>query len=137
MLYRIGYIISWSIGLLYATFPHFFDGRMSFDLRNMSLVDACESYIFPFVMAMILFLVDVVYGYIKEMCDGQYTHVIGVILFLILFLLGFVLSLSVQNPTIACVCFIISWICLSVMKFLKTDLYDVKKYPKGIRVGNN
>lgn len=103
----------------------------------MSLVEACESYIFPFIMAMILFLVDVVYGYIKDMCDGQYTHVIGVIVFLILFLLGFVFSVSVQNQNTARVCFIISWVSLSVMKFLKTDLYDVKKYPKGIRVGNN
>lgn len=88
-------------------------------------------------MAMILFLVDVVYGYIKDMCDGQYTHVIGVIVFLILFLLGFVFSISVQNQNTARVCFIISRVSLSVMKFLKTDLYDVKKYPKGIRVGNN
>lgn len=137
MLYRIGYIISWSIGLLFATFPHFFDGEMTFDFKGMTLTEARDSYIFPFVMAMVLFLVDVVYGYMKEMIDGQYTNVIGVISFLILFLLGFILSVSVDNPNMARWCFIISWIALSMMKFLKTDLYEIKKYPKGIKIGND
>lgn len=135
MLYRIGYIISWSLGLLYATFPHYFDGGMSFDLRHMSLSDACDTYIFPIVMAMVLFLIDVVYGYIKEMIDGQYTHVIGVIICLILFLLGFIFSVSIENPNIAQFCFIISWISLSYMKFLKTDFHNPKKYPRAVRIG--
>lgn len=137
MLYRIGYIISWSIGLLYATFPHFFDGEMSFDYRNLTLGEACDTFIFPFVMAMVLFLVDVIYGYVKEMIDGRYTHVISVITFLVLFLLGFIISISSENPNTARFCFIISWVCLSVMKFLKTDLYDDKRYPQAVRIDNN
>lgn len=137
MLYRIGYIISWSVGLLYATFPHFFDGKMSFDLRNMTMTEACDTYIFPFVMAMVLFLIDVIYGYIKEMICGHYSHVIGVISFLVLFLLGFILSISVKDPATARICFILSWVCLSVMKFMKTELYFEQKFPKAIRIGNN
>ena len=137
MLYRIGYIISWSIGLLYATFPHFFAGEMSFDYRNLTLGEACDTFIFPFVMAMVLFLVDVIYGYVKEMIDGRYTHVISVITFLVLFLLDFVISISSENPNTARFCFIISWVCLSVMKFLKTDLYDDKRYPQAVRIDNN
>lgn len=137
MPYRIGYIISWSLGLLYATFPHLFDGEMSFDLRTMSLIEACDTYIFPFVMAMILFLIDVIYGYLQEMTDGHYTHVIGVIFFLIIFLLGFVFSICVKNPNIARICFIISWLSLSIMKYLKTEFHNRKRYPQGIRVGNN
>jgi len=125
------------MGLLYATFPHFFDGKMSFDFRNKTLGEACDAYIFPFVMAMVLFLIDVIYGYIKETIDGHYTHVVGVIVFLVLFLLGFVLSVSLENPNLSRWCFIVSWICLSVMKFLKTDLYDLEKYPQAIRVGTN
>lgn len=137
MLYRIGYITSWSLGLLYATFPHLFDGGMTFNFSKMSLIQAGEAYIFPLVMAMVLFLVDVIYGYIREMCDGQYTHVISVLIFLILFLLGFVFSMTFENQNVSFGCFIISWLSLSIMKFLKTDLYDVKKYPKGMRVSNN
>lgn len=137
MLYRIGYIFSWSIGLLYATFPHFFGGEMSFDFRNQTLSDACDAYIFPFVMAMVLFLIDVIYGYIKEMIDGHYTHVVGVIAFLVLFLIGFVLSLSVSDPSVARWCFIISWVCLSFMKLLKTDLYGDKRLPRAVKVPTN
>lgn len=137
MWYRIGYIICWSLGLLFATFSHFFDGEMSFDFSKMTLRDACNTYIFPFVMAMLLFLVDVIYGYVKEMIYGHYTHVIGVITFLVLYLLGFVLSVSVENPNAARGCFIVSWLCLSVMKLLKTDLYNTKIVPQAVRIGTN
>lgn len=134
MLYRVGYIVSWSLGLLYATFPHFFDGEMKFDIRSKTMGEACDDYIFPFVMAMVLFLIDVNYGYIKEKLDGQYTNVIGVTSCLIVFLLGFVLSIYLVDPFFAKMCFIISWVSLSVMKFLKTDLCVAKKYSEVVKV---
>ena len=137
MLYRITYIFSWSLGLLFATFPHLFDGGMTFDYRDMLLSEACDKYIFPFIMAMILFLIDVVYGYVKEIPSREYTHVISVIVFLILFLLTFVLSVYVSDPFWACGCFIISWVCLSFMKFLKTEVYETTSYPDATTIDDN
>ena len=88
-------------------------------------------------MAMILFLIDVVYGYMKERASRQYTHVISLILCLILFLLAFLFSIYINNPYWAFVCFIISWIFLSLMKFLKTDIYVTQSLPEGTQVGEN
>ena len=137
MLYRIGYNICWSLGLLFATFPHIFDGKMDFDLRNKTFGKVCDDFIFPFVMAMILFLIDVAYGYTKEMIDRQYTNVISIIICLVLFLLGFVFTIYIHDPFWARICFIITWACLSLMKFLKTDLYSTKKYPTAGRIPTN
>ena len=134
MLYRLAYIICWSLGLLYATFPHFFDGEMTFDIRSKTMADACDYYIFPFTMVMVLFLLDVNYGYVKEKLDGQYTNVIGVISCLIVFLLGFVFSIYFVDPLWARICFIISWLSLSVMKLLKTDPCVAKKNSEIVKI---
>ena len=137
MLYKIGYIISWSLGLLYATFPKLFTGEMSFDFGN-SLSKSVDDYLFPLVMALILFLVDTVYGFLKEMMVNQYSHVVGVFIMLVLFLLAFVLSLKNGDSDISRICFIASWICLSVMKFFKTECYRVKDVARqGKEVSSN
>ncbi len=71
------------------------------------------------------------------MPSKQYTHVISIIILLILFLLAFVFSIYINDPSWACVCFIISWVFLSLMKFLKTEVYETKSIPLGAIVEDN
>jgi len=103
--FKIGDIISWSLGLLYATFPKLFTGEMSFDFGN-SLSKSVDNYLFPLVMALILFLVGTIYGFLKEMIVNQYSHVVGVFTMLVLFLLAFVLSLKDGDPDISRICLV-------------------------------
>lgn len=135
--YLIFAIISWSLGLLYATFPKLFTEEMNFDFDN-SLSKSVNDYLFPLIMALILFLVDTIYGFLKEMMVNQYSHVVGVFIMLVLFLLAFVLSLKIGDPDLSRICFIASWIFLSVMKYFKTECYGTNEVVRqGKKVSSN
>ena len=119
---KILYVLAWSVGLLFATFPKFFIGEQFENWMEQSLLDKCQLFYFPFIMVMELFIFDTVYNYVlqKSKC-GKIENVITSIILLSIFMLCLALSLYLTDqPTYLKVCFIIGWVMLTIMKIVNT-----------------
>lgn len=120
------YTAVWSIGLLYASFPGFFSKKgldwsfqtvISGDIDSSCIpVSVMPDYIFPYIMAMLLFLVDVIYSCVLDKLNGKESRIIAVLAGYAGFTLCFLLSLSRGKG----VFFILGWSCLTIVKLLKT-----------------
>lgn len=120
MIKRIVYVFFWSVGLLWATFPDLFKGEMDFNFQAMAGVDFFKNYIFPLLMALLLYMFDVIYAFHLENGRGIPTRVIPVYTLTAGFLLFFVLSVACGCAVSAAIFFFLAWACLVGMKFLKT-----------------
>lgn len=128
LIIKIIYVLFWSVSLLFATFPLFFMGEMKFDFQNDLKPEALLSYIFPFIMSMVIFLLDVIYGFIIEGRREQYKNIVPSLVFVTLYLLCFIFSLYMGKW----IFFLSGWLCLTMLKMIKTeDLPDSVTYPKG------
>ena len=120
LIVRIIYVLIWSFGLLYASFPKFFlkgGNGISWGFQEtMDNVTKTE-YIFPYIMAMLLFLIDVIYSFILEKWRGKENRIIETLIGVSAFMFCFIMSLSYGKW----IFFIIGWFCLTIIKFLKTD----------------
>lgn len=120
LIVKIIYVLIWSLGLLYASFPKFFmkgnDGISWGFQETMNNVTKTD-YIFPYIMAMLLFLIDVIYSFILEKWRGKESRIIETLIGVSAFMFCFIMSLSYGKW----VFFIIGWVCLTAIKFLKTD----------------
>lgn len=122
---KVLYVLVWSAGLLAATFPLFYVGSMDFAFQSNHGNDALKTYIFPFVMSMLIFLIDVVYS---TVCEGRKGCYKDVALSWILFggyMLFFVLSLFWGKWLF----FILGWLCLTLLKLIKTEAVPDSTYP--------
>ena len=120
MIKKTIYLIGWSLGLLFATFPDFFQGKMNFQMSELPMKEIYKPYLFPMIMALSLFVSDVCYVFEQEKstnCNKQ-TYITEVLLLICVFLLGLTYSISGSNNS--CIGFIVAWIALTIMKFLKT-----------------
>lgn len=120
LIVKIIYVLIWSLGLLYASFPKFFmkgnDGISWGFQETMNNVTKTD-YIFPYIMAMLLFLIDAIYSFILEKWRGKESRIIETLIGVSAFMFCFIMSLSYGKW----VFFIIGWVCLTAIKFLKTD----------------
>lgn len=120
LIVKIIYVMIWSLGLLYASFPKFFlkgKNGLSWEFQEtMDNVTKTE-YIFPYIMAMLLFLIDVIYSFILEKWRGKENRIIETLIGVSAFMFCFIMSLSYGEW----IFFIIGWFCLTIIKFLKTD----------------
>lgn len=125
LIIKVLYVLVWSLGLMFATFPKLISGEMKFDFQNNLNNDAVMKYIFPFIMAMAIYLIDVLYVSMAEERSGNYK---GVTLSWALiggFLLFFVFSLLGGKSLF----FVLGWLCLTALKFIKTDTLPPAVYP--------
>lgn len=121
MLKKVLYIIFWSGGLLWATFPDFLEGKMSFDFNTMGYLCFFKKYLFPLLMALLLFLFDVIYAFYLESAKGSPKQVQPVMISGAGFILFFILSAYLSGTAYAPVFFLLSWLCLAIMKYFKTE----------------
>lgn len=120
MVKKIIYVIGWSLGLLFATFPNFFQGEMNFQMSDLPMKDIYKPYLFPLIMALSLFVSDVCYVFEQEKSANCSTpkYITEVLILICVFLLG--LTYSISSSSNSCIGFIVAWIALTIMKFLKT-----------------
>lgn len=121
MFKKILYIIFWSGGLLWATFPDFLEGKMCFDFNQMGYLCFFKKYLFPLLMALLLFLFDVIYAFYLESSKDGPQQVQPVMISGAGFILFFILSAYSSGTVCAPVFFMLSWLCLAAMKYFKTD----------------
>lgn len=113
------YCVVWSIGLFVATFYGLFEVENAFDFTDKELLSVAQSHIFPMIMAMALYLIDVLYGSITR---GESDKLVfWTLLMVISFMVTFVLSLLVNHNVAGWIFFVFAWISLTVLKFKTTD----------------
>ncbi len=88
---------------------------LDLNMRNVN-----ESYLFPLIMALSLFVADVCYVFEQEKIENSNNpkYITEVLMLICIFLFG--VAYSIASSTYPCVGFIIAWIALTTMKFLKT-----------------
>lgn len=113
------YCLLWSIGLFVATFYGLLVQENVFDFTDKELLSVAQSHIFPMVMAMALFLLDVLYGSIIR---GENDRLVfWTLLMVIAFMVTFVLSLLVNHNVSGWTFFVLAWLSLTILKFKTTD----------------
>lgn len=113
------YCAMWSIGLFVATFYGLLGQENVFDFTGKGLLPVAQSHIFPMVMAMALFLLDVLYGSITK---GESDRLVfWTLLMVITFMVTFVLSLLVNHNVAGWILFVLAWISLTILKVKTTD----------------
>ena len=120
MIRKTIYVIGWSLGLLFATFPNLFQGEMVFQMSELPMKDIYKPYLFPLIMALSLFVSDVCYVFEQEKAANCNTpkYITEVLILITVFLLGLTYSISSNDNSY--IGFFVAWIALTIMKFLKT-----------------
>lgn len=115
---KLIYCILWSIALFVSTFYSIIGKEFVFD--GKLLLDVAQSHIFPMVMAMTLYLVDVMYSLSikKSNNDNIILWILGTI---IVFMCSFVVSLLINTNFWGWTLFIIAWLSLTTLKFVTTE----------------
>ncbi|MBR4854252.1 MAG: hypothetical protein IKU88_05945 [Alistipes sp.] len=121
MIKKIIYVIGWSLGLLFATFPNLFEGNMNFEMSDLPMKDIYKPYLFPLIMALSLFVSDVCYVFEQEKSTNCSTpkYITEVLMLICVFLVGLTYSISSNDNSY--IGFIVAWTALTIMKFLKTN----------------
>lgn len=121
MVKKLIYVVGWSAALFLATFPNLIMGKMSLNFSVMEFSEVRDTYMFPILMAMALFVGDTVYIFIQEKYEGkEQKHVVWVIVMLCVYLFSFIFSLY-GNGKFGYIGLICAWSALTIMKFLKTE----------------
>lgn len=121
------YVIGWSISLLAASFPCILKGKL-LPLVENSIESTMDHYIYPTIMALAVFLVDIIYSSVKEERAGKPLQVANSWILILVFLLAFCFSLFFNNSLVQVFLFIILWISLTLLKFIKTDAVSDGSY---------
>lgn len=120
MIKKIIYCTLWSIALFVSTFYSIICKEHSFVFDGKMLLDIASSHILPMVMAMTLYLLDVMYGLSIKKSDN--ANLIQWILGTIIVFMGcFVTSLLVNDNIWGWFFFCIAWLSLTVLKFQTTE----------------
>lgn len=117
---KIIYCTLWSVALFVATFYGIIGQEAAFLFNGKEMLDVASSHIFPMIMAMVLYLWDVMYSVsLKRDINGGL--IIGILGTIILFMGMFVFSLLVNNNFWGWTLFIAAWLSLTVLKFITTE----------------
>ena len=115
------YVLVWSLALLYASFPDLFKKEgFNWSFQDNLTNDAKPYYIFPYILAMALFLIDAIYAFALEAFQGKQESIILVLMGVVIFLFCFQMSLSGGE----CIFFLIGWFALTMVKWIKTEPSD-------------
>lgn len=120
MVKKLIYCFLWSVALFVATFYGIIDQDSAFLFKEKLLLDVARSHIFPMIMAMVLYLWDVMYNVSlkKDINGGLIFWILGTN---ILFMGTFVFSLLVNNNFWGWTLFGIAWLSLTVLKYKTTE----------------
>ena len=102
----------WSIGLFVATFYSLLgqDGEV-FDFTGKELLTVAKSHIMPMIMAMALYLWDVLYGISLHKVNND-KAMFWTLLMIILFMVLFVFSMLANHNIAGWTLFLLSWLQL-------------------------
>lgn len=123
MKWKLIYVIVWSFGLFFATFPTIVKSEFDFSLRTLSQEDLIDKYIIPLMMAMAMFLLDALYAYRIDQSIGKNNSFVSLFIAEIAFLVAFALSLF-GGKTLSLIMFILAWLSMSLMKFTTTPVIE-------------
>lgn len=117
---KVLYCGMWSVALFVSTFYSLLGKEQRFDFEGKLLLDVAQSHIFPMIMAMTLYLMDVMYAISLRKTNGEglTMWLLGTI---IVFLLSFVFALMVNSNLWGWMLFIVAWLSLTVLKFVTTE----------------
>lgn len=117
---KVLYCGMWSVALFVSTFYSLLGQEQRFDFEGKLLLDVAQSHIFPMIMAMTLYLMDVMYAISLRKTNGEglTMWLLGTI---IVFLLSFVFALMVNSNLWGWMLFIVAWLSLTVLKFVTTE----------------
>ncbi len=130
MLKKWTYIIGWSAALFVATLPTLFKGELSFSLKNKTVGEMCDVYMFPIFMAFALLVADVLYQaeHDKVTC-GKVKNTSTLIICVLAFLFSFAFSVWLETTWACWLCMAIAWISMTLLKFSKTEPIGASAYP--------
>lgn len=115
------YVMAWSLALLYASFPDIFTEKgFDWGFQSEFTNDVKPHYIFPYVLAMALFLIDAIYAFALEAYKGKQDYIIPVLMGVVAFMFFFLMSLNGGQSFF----FFVGWIALIVVKWIKTEPSD-------------
>lgn len=135
MLKKWLYVIGWSAALLVGTVPNIIKGTLRFSLRDMTMGDVCDLYMFPVLIALALLMADVLYMSEQEKAkEGRVKNTSVLIVCVMAFLFAFVFSMWLEAPWACWVCFAIAWISMTALKFSKTETIKANICPEGNEV---
>lgn len=117
---KIGYCFCWSVALFVATFYGIICQDSAFLFQGKLLLDVANSHIFPMIMAMLLYLWDVMYN-VSLKRDHNGSLILWILGTIILFLGFFVFSLLVNNNFWGWTLFGAAWLSLTVLKYKTTE----------------
>ena len=119
----------WSIGLFVATFYSLLgqDGEV-FDFTGKELLTVAKSHIMPMIMAMALYLWDVLYGISLHKVNND-KAMFWTLLMIILFMVLFVFSMLANHNIAGWTLFLLSWLALTILKYKTTEDEQTCPYP--------
>lgn len=120
------YCTIWSVALFVATFYSLFKQDQAFVFDSKYLLDVAQSHIFPMIMAMTLYLMDVMYN-VSLRNNNESSIVLWILGTIIIFLTAFVMSLLVNGNVAGWGLFGIAWLSLTALKYKTTE--DEKSTP--------
>ncbi len=117
---KIIYCTLWSVALFTATFYTLIGQDSAFVFDGKLLLEVASSHVFPMIMAMMLYLFDVMYAASlrKSNNDNLVIWVLGTV---IVFMGGFVASLLVNDNFWGWSLFGVAWLSLTALKFVTTE----------------
>lgn len=120
-----GYVITWSLGLLCASFPWIFEELINSDTPiTFTFMDNYHEvyfeYIQTYTFTLLLFVIDCIYSAIGRINKPNdivilFCCVLGILTFLMLSLC------SIVPPFMNAICFLVSWGFLTLLKYHWTD----------------
>lgn len=117
---NIIYTVIWSVGLLFVSFLSLFKGENIFDFTKKTLPEFGEHYMFPFIMALCLFLIDVTYNVIN-----QKIWAFPIFSCIVAFMLTIGITVAfLQCFCIVFICSIIGWTILTFMKYISLQMSE-------------
>lgn len=122
---KIAYVLTWSIGLLCASFPWIFEEL--FNTTSSTLFDFAQNYsevfskyVKTYAFTLTLFLIDCIYGALNR---KNKSHDVVVLLICTLGVIASLLFSLCCNmlPCMNAILFLISWVFLTILKFHWTE----------------
>ncbi|WP_297674445.1 hypothetical protein [uncultured Bacteroides sp.] len=123
------YCILWSVGLFVATFYCLLaQDEEAFDFTGKELLPIAQSHIMPMIMAMALYLWDVLYSLSMQKMNRD-RSLFWILAMIIVFMITFVSSILVNCNVLGWVLFILSWLSLTILKYQTTENGQTFPYP--------
>lgn len=126
MITKIVYCAIWACGLFVATFYSLLNQKDIFEFSEKLFLPVLQNYIFPMILVMALYLIDVLYNVINAKFS---INIVGWVLgTIILFMVFFALSMLVNENWAGWLFFSASWFSLTILKYKTTDCEKTEIY---------